>query len=190
MKMSAQIHGVIERRLLVNFRADPAVVKKLLPAKFKPQLVDGQAMVGICLIRLAQLRPGLLPGALGLKSENAAHRIAVEWETSEGPRTGVYVHRRDTTSVLSTLVGGRIYPGVHHRAKFDVRESETEFYVAFKSLDDATEVSVQGEVASELPKDSIFKSLSQSSEFFKKDSVGYSPGFRTDQYQNFPIDDR
>src|SRR5687767_3095628 len=107
----AQLHGVIERRLLVNFRADPAVVSKLLPSKFKPQLVDGQAMVGICLIRLAGIRPRIFPMAVGLRSENAAHRIAVEWDTPQGRERGVYVHRRDTSLWLNTLVGGRIFPG-------------------------------------------------------------------------------
>ena len=46
-----QIHGLIERRLMVNFRAGPAVVAKLLPEQFKPQLFEGHAVVGICPIR-------------------------------------------------------------------------------------------------------------------------------------------
>lgn len=75
-----EIKGVIERRLLINFRVDPQVAKKLLPEKFSPQLIDGNAVVGICFISLAAIRPSFLPGFIGLRSENAAHRFAVEWE--------------------------------------------------------------------------------------------------------------
>ncbi|MEA2492488.1 MAG: hypothetical protein QOJ29_399 [Thermoleophilaceae bacterium] len=38
---------------------------------------------------------------LGLRSENASHRIAVEWDTAVGIRTGVYIPRRDTGSGLN-----------------------------------------------------------------------------------------
>lgn len=182
-----EISGVIERRLLVNFLADPKVVEKLLPPKFKPQLIQGQAMVGICLIRLAQMRPQFFPPIFGLSSENAAHRIAVQWESPEGLKTGVYVHRRDTSSLINTILGGRIFSGVQHQAHFDVRESEKEYHVAFKSKDDETEVQVSGEPDLELPKSSIFKNVDQSSEFFKKGSVGFSPGFKSDQYQGLEL---
>lgn len=74
------IHGYIDRRMLVNFTADPAVVRRLLPTPFQPQLYQGKAIVGICLIRLRQVKPKGLPSWLGINSENGAHRIAVEWE--------------------------------------------------------------------------------------------------------------
>ena len=52
------IRGLIERRILVNYRADPAVVARTLPPPFRPRLVRGSAMVGICLIRLlSAVRP-------------------------------------------------------------------------------------------------------------------------------------
>jgi hypothetical protein len=72
------IKGIIKRRLLVNFRADRAVVQRILPQPFRPKLHGEHSLVGICLIRLEHIRPSGLPGALGLASENAAHRIAVE----------------------------------------------------------------------------------------------------------------
>ncbi|MCY7286937.1 MAG: DUF2071 domain-containing protein [Cryobacterium sp.] len=57
-----QMAGDIERRLLVNYRVEPAALTGLLPAQLRPQLVDGLAVAGICLIRLGTLRPrGLLP---------------------------------------------------------------------------------------------------------------------------------
>lgn len=55
------VRGVIDRRILVNYRVDPSVIAPLLPPPFRPKLVRGMALVGICLIRLKQLRPAFLP---------------------------------------------------------------------------------------------------------------------------------
>jgi hypothetical protein len=94
-----KVHGVIRRRLLVNFRVDPAVVAALLPAPFRPKRHDGWAVAGICLIRLEEIRPKGFPRLAGLSSENAAHRIAVEWDEGGTTREGVYIPRRDTGSL-------------------------------------------------------------------------------------------
>jgi hypothetical protein len=55
-----------QRRLLVNYRVDPDVAARVLPPPLRPQQVAGWAVAGICLIRLAQLRPGRVPAWLGL----------------------------------------------------------------------------------------------------------------------------
>lgn len=87
-------------------------MRQLLPAPFRPKLHGGYAIAGICLIRLEEIRPEWMPGNLGLSSENAAHRIAVEWEDEGGSlREGVYVPRRDTGSVMNHWAGGRLSAG-------------------------------------------------------------------------------
>ena len=88
--LTPTLAGLIDRRILLNFRADPAVVPRLLPPPFRAQQVHGQAIVGICLIRLRHERLKGLPAALGMASENGAHRIAVEWEANGQRQTGVY----------------------------------------------------------------------------------------------------
>jgi len=90
--------SVIERRLLVNYRVDPEVAASLLPAPLRPQLVNGWAVAGVCLIRLRRLRPRGLPGWAGMRTENAAHRVAAEWDGTGGRQSGVYIPRRDTSS--------------------------------------------------------------------------------------------
>ncbi|WFB62283.1 DUF2071 domain-containing protein [Sphingobacterium sp. WM] len=72
------IHGIIERRILVNYIADPSVVEKILPKPFKPKLFEGKAIVGICLIRLKNIKPKGFPDFVGVNSENATHRIAIQ----------------------------------------------------------------------------------------------------------------
>src|SRR5579859_8254772 len=114
------VRGTIDRRILVNYQVDPQALKKILPAPFQPKLIHGVGIAGVCLIRLQSISPLFVPSALGLNSENAAHRIAVEWEENGERREGVYVPRRDTSSRINTFVGGRFFPGTHSHAKFDV----------------------------------------------------------------------
>jgi len=141
------LEGVIARRLLVNFRVAPDVLARVLPAPFHPQLVNGWGLAGICLIGLRAIRPRGFPAVLGLASENAAHRIAVEWLEGGMTRSGVYVPRRDTSTWLNAVVGGRVFPGVHHRAKFTVQETDGQVAVGLESADGATNRAGQHGVA-------------------------------------------
>lgn len=104
------MHGIIDRRILVNFRVRPDALRKLLPPYFRPKLIGGWAMAGICLIRLKDIRPQGFPAFCGLTSENAAHRIAVEWDGDGTAREGVFIPRRDTSSMLQAFAGGRFFP--------------------------------------------------------------------------------
>jgi hypothetical protein len=168
------VRGLIDRRILVNFRVDPAVLARLLPRPFRPKLVRGFGMAGICLIRLKEIRPRFVPRLFGIASENAAHRIAVEWDQGGRRKEGVYIPRRDTSSRLNSLAGGRLFPGVHHHARFDVFEKEDRYRVVMESDDAQARLGVEGVVAAELPETSLFSSLQEASEFFERGSVGYS----------------
>jgi hypothetical protein len=168
------IKGVIERRILVNFVVHADVAKKIVPAPFSPKLVNGKAIAGICLIRLKGVRIKGLPAFLGIGSENGAHRIAVEWKENGIVKEGVYIPRRDTSSFLNTLAGGRVFPGKHHHAKFDVREQDDNYHIAFTSSDN-TVISVDASIDDTFNPESIFKNLETASAFFKTGALGYSP---------------
>ena len=129
------IIGTIDRRILINYQADKEVIEKFLPTPFRPKLVKGKAIVGICLIRLKNIRPKGIPFNVGTSSENGAHRIAVEWTENDEIKEGVYVPRRDTSSRLNSLAGGRVFPGVHHLADFKVDEDKGLYNIEFKSED-------------------------------------------------------
>jgi hypothetical protein len=131
-------------------------------------------MAGVCLIRLKHIRPRFLPAFLGISSENAAHRIAVEWDQDGKQQDGVFIPRRDTSSRINTLAGGRLFPGVHHHARFVVHEYADHLRVAVDSDDQKTHLLVEGHVGTELPATSIFSSLAEGSRFFEQGSVGYS----------------
>lgn len=168
------LRGVIDRRILVNYRLDPRAAREVLPNPFRPLLVHGYAVGGICLIRLKKIRPKALPVAIGLRSENAAHRIAVEWDEDGQVRKGVYIPRRDTDSRLNTLAGGRLFPGLHHAARFEVEERADLFDVSMRSVDGCTSVSVRARPVPEWPSGSIFRSLNHASAFFECGSTGWS----------------
>jgi hypothetical protein len=169
------LQGLIRRRLLVNFRVDSTVMQGQLPSCFTPKLHAGHAIAGICLIRLEQVRPRLAPRVLGLASENAAHRVAVRWTDASGAaKEGVFVPRRDTGSLLNHLAGGKLFPGEHNRATFDVREDDASIDLRMRSHDGAVAVSVRGRYGAGLPSTSCFASLEEASRFFEGGATGYS----------------
>lgn len=168
------IASTIERRLLVNYRLDAENVARILPRGMRPDLAQGYAVGGICLIRLGELRPWAVPARLGLRTENAAHRIAVIWEGQEGPQRGVYIPRRDTSSALTVCVGGRVFPGEHHRAKFDTRESADRLTVGFCSRDGKASARVEVKPSRTLSGSMLFGDLEEASRFFRGAPTGYS----------------
>lgn len=169
------IQGIIERRILINFVADPGYVQKILPVPFRPKLYQGKAIAGICLIRFKQLRPKGFPEFLGISSENGAHRIAVEWEEKGRTRQGVYIPRRDTSLRLNTMLGGRLFPGKHYLAQFNVVVTEQDHYHIDFTSSDQTYVSIDARKTDQFPVASIFDTLENVSAFFEQGSVGYSP---------------
>ena len=178
------IQGIIDRRVLVNYTVDPDIIEKIIPPPFRPKIYDGKAIVGICLIRLKHIRPKGLPKFIGISSENGAHRIAVEWTENGEIKEGVYIPRRDTSSYLNSLAGGRIFPGRHYHAKFDVKEDNGHYHIAFKSSDGTT-ISVDGEKTDTLNSNSIFQNLDTASKFFEGGAVGYSPN--GDNYEGLKL---
>lgn len=169
-----RLSSVVERRLLVNYRVAPDTAARLLPQPLRPQLVHGHAVAGICLLRLGSVRPVRVPKAFGLRSENAAHRIAVEWDGPDGVETGVYIPRRDTASRLNVWAGGRVFPGEHGRAGFEVHETPGRLRVAFATGDGDTRVDVTVEPSDELRGSELFADLSEASRFFRDGAKGYS----------------
>lgn len=182
-----KIRGWIDRRILANYRIDPEVMQANLPDPFRPHLVNGYGLAGICLIRLKGIRPHFFPFPWGIGSENAAHRFAVKWESNGKTHQGVYIPRRDTNSWLNAAAGGRIFPGVHHLADFAVKETDNHLSVDLKSRDGKTRVSVSGSVGSKLPDTSVFASLSEASDFFRAGSLGYSATHKSGRFDGMEL---
>ena len=182
------IQGLIRRRILANYHVDPEAVQRLLPARFTPKLHNGFAIAGICLIRLEEIRPKSIPAFAGLSSENAAHRFAVQWEEEGIAKEGVFISRRDTNSRLNQMLGGRVFPGEHHHAEFDVTDEGPEIRFSMRSADDQVTLELEGRTAAGLPSNSIFRSLEDSSNFFEGGSVGYSVTAENDRLDGLKLE--
>lgn len=180
------IQGIIDRRILANYRIDPDVLARILPRPFEPKLHNGFGIGGICLIRLKDIRPKHFPAFVGLSSENAAHRIAVQWKENGSLKEGVFIPRRDTSSPLNSLIGGRLFPGLHHHARFEVIEQGPNFRIALKSDESDLSMIVEAKTASALPETSIFNSIEDASNFFEAGSLGYSPT-QTNDYDGLEL---
>lgn len=164
--------ATIERRLLVNYRVDPVIAQTMLPPTLRPQLIDGSAVAGICLLRLGALRPSWFTPEVGWRAENVAHRIAVEWDDATGLHNGVYVPQRHSASWAAVAAGERVFPGVHTHAHFTVAESDARIRVAMTSHD----TSVSADIELGLPwQSSLFETVDDASAFFRNGSTGWSP---------------
>jgi uncharacterized protein YqjF (DUF2071 family) len=67
-----KIKGVVSRRILVNYTVDPQIAQTLIPDIFRPKIIKGKALVGICIIRLEQIRPFFVPKRFGMRSEKCS----------------------------------------------------------------------------------------------------------------------
>lgn len=172
--ITRNIDCTIQRRLLISYRIDPGRAAELVPQPFRPQLINGYAVGGVCLIRMSALRPARVPQAAGLTTENLAHRFAVEWDDEHGSHTGVYIPRRDTSSRITAVFGAGIFPGAYHLARFTVTESPDMIRISVRSRDRAVSLSVAAQPATALDS-SLFASLDEATTFFRHGALGFSP---------------
>lgn len=172
MTIIRDVRAQLRRRLLISYRVDPAVAASLLPAGFRPQIVDGSAVAGVCVLGLESIRPGWMRPRWGLRSENAAHRIAVEWDGPDGVEHGVFIVERHSSAWHPVLFGGRLFPGVHRRARFRTDESGDRYALTMEASGHSlsADVEVGGDWSS-----SLFGSIDAASEFYRAGRVGWSP---------------
>jgi Uncharacterized conserved protein (COG2071) len=168
------LEGVIARRILLNFCADPEVVQDLVPAPLEVERVRDSAIVGVCLIRLEHLRPKGIPSVLGMSSENMAHRVAIRFPFGGEMKPGVFIWRRETDQRMVQLLGGRLFPGVHGRATFDVTGEPNVLKMNVSTTNGEADVRFSAWRTSDWPGRSIFADLDEISEFFRKGDCGFS----------------
>jgi hypothetical protein len=99
----------------------------------------------------------------------------VRWTAPAGEeQEGVYVPRRDSNSLVNYLLGGRLFPGEHHRAAFNVRDRVGTIDLSMRSLDGEVALELRARRSSKLPQTSRFGSIQEASAFFEKGALGYS----------------
>ncbi len=80
--------AVMERRIPVNYRVDPDLLGSYLPTPFRPVLVGGHGVAGVCLIRLGRIRPVAASGPLACPLPGCGRRTPPNGRRCAGmPRT-------------------------------------------------------------------------------------------------------
>ena len=169
------LNGVIDRRILLNYKVLPGIAAKLLPSGLEPIVINGYASAGICLLRLKNIGVRGTPSCARISSENAAHRFLVRSTESGKVAYGVYIPRRDTDSVLNVVLAGQMFSWPHYHASFQTEESNGRYHVTMKSNDGHATVEVRARIAETFPSASMFRSLDDASATFCKSSTGLSP---------------
>lgn len=178
------VHGLIDRRILVNFRVDPDVMQRFLPPPFRAKTVRGYGLAGICLIRMKRVRPWFLPFPVLGKTENGALRFAVEWEHGGQHHSGVYIPKRFSTSRIVVFAGGRFFPGLHAHARFKVEETDDRYSIEMAS---ELNLSVRGRVADDLAGSKVFDSVEEASAFYRGGAVGFSDTRTPGKYEGLEL---
>lgn len=181
------IHGTIERRILLNYCIAPEALRRVLPAPFRPKLYRGYGIGGVCMIRFGGLRRRGVPLWLGMKSENAAHRIAVEWQQDGALHEGVFIPRRDTNSWFNKTLGGTAFPGIFNRSRFKSREDGGRIEVEIAREDGDEEIAFAGSRADLIARDSVFATVTEAAEFFSLGATGYSATWRAGHYHGMEL---
>jgi len=126
------------------------------------------------MIRFRELRPRKIPAWLGLGSENAAHRIAVEWDQDDGLKEGVFIPRRDTNPIFN-------------KGSFVADESADELSVTIRRADGSEETHFKGRVGQALPDSSLFDDVQQAASFFSLGATGYSATYESGHYHGMEL---
>lgn len=185
--MFPALEGIIARRILLNFRADARTVQKLVPSPLIVEEYMGFAVVGICLIRLEHLRPKGVPSALGISSENMAHRVAIRYPVGNEMKPGVFIWRRETDRKMVELLGGRLFPGAHGGAKFDVIDEPNFLQMTVSTTNKDADVRLIARCTSQWPENSLFPGLRDASDFFQRGDCGFSCSLRGDSVEGLQL---
>jgi len=186
--MPPAIRGVVDRRILINYRVPTDSLQTVLPEPFRPrETEDGMGLGSVCIMRLKNERPRLVPSMFGTSFETVTHRISVEHEDGDDIRESVYVPRRDTSSRIGTLAVKRLMPGECENAEFETDEKRDRHHVRVNCDTEFVRASV--EEGGRIPEDSVFDSVDEASSFFLDACVRYSrSGSQHDAVEFQPYD--
>lgn len=181
------LNGIIDRRILINYRVDADVVKKLLPQHLDPIVINGFASAGICLLRLKNIGVKYSPSIFRITSENAAHRFLIKYKEGDKEVHGVYIPRRDTDSTLNVLLAGKLFSWPHYPANFQVQEANGKYSLKMQSEDLDTSLLVEAKLSDTFPSDSMFTSVDHASECFRDCPVGISPSSHAGRFKKIRL---
>ncbi|MEM9023245.1 MAG: hypothetical protein AAGB22_05870 [Bacteroidota bacterium] len=166
------INGWIDTKVLVTFRVAPEVLAPAIPAPLELLTVNGHALASVCFVRLVRPRIDGWEAVWGPPSLNSAQRIAVQWPRGGAPQPGVFIHRRETASLLNAVIGGRLLPGKHALRNLRLRHDGEQVLLT----DGHPDALLAGHRTTDFPTDSVFATAREAAQFAARCEDGYSPG--------------
>ena len=173
------IRARLGERFIFNFRVEPDLLQRHLPAWLEPQLFDGSAVASFCILDLHDVTFRPIPGPLGLRNINCAHRFGVLEKESGNP--AVYVDERNTDSKLGAFITSLGFPGKHPYVDARIEKSETDWTIAVR--DDAESPLFHGRVrpAAEF-RSSLFASMDEFQEFLASGVRSFCPAVKASKW--------
>src|SRR5262249_7733055 len=102
-------------------------------------------------------------------------------------REGVFIPRRDTNSWFNKTLGGRVFPGIFQRSRFEGHETDSSVSLRIIREDGGTEIAFAGHLAERLPTASGFPTLEAAARFFSLGATGYSAICSEDHYHGMEL---
>jgi hypothetical protein len=168
------LEGIIARRLVLNYRADPRLFSSIVPSPLQVATINGFAVFGICLIRLEKVRPKGFPSIVGVTAESMAHRIAVRFPYRGQSKDGVFIWRRDTSQCLMSAFGGYLFPGIFNPARFQVKDSPSAVVMDIKTRRGEADTQLTAHYGGEWKPTALFETLDGASQLLKQGDCGFS----------------
>jgi hypothetical protein len=174
--MSPAVRGVVQRRLLVNYRADVGTLGAVLPEPFVAREVgeSGDGIGSVCFTKVRGARTRLSPSLLGVSAEVATHRVSAVCETESGTEACAYVPRRDVSSRSFAFLWNLTMPADLKIGVFRVVEDGC-VYVRVRSAGEHAGVEAHESEPGRIPSTSVFGSVEEASEFFRDGGIEYTP---------------
>jgi uncharacterized protein YqjF (DUF2071 family) len=95
--------------LSINYRVDPAVLSRLLPAPLEPEIHKGHGWVQVLMSSLRDMRPPGIPSLFGTCFYQVSYRAAVRYRDAVGAwRRGGYFVRSETNHPVMRAVGNAL----------------------------------------------------------------------------------
>lgn len=175
--MSPAIHGVVDHRVLVNYRVDPEDLDTALPGPFRGREVgeSGKGIGTVCLTKIENARPKFAPESVGVSVRSVTHRIYAEMETARGNRFCAYAPVRGVSSRFCAVVGRRALPAELDCAEFSVGERGDTQQMRVDCGGEYASVEFRETDREEVDEDSVFYSVESASVFLCEGGVEYSP---------------
>lgn len=157
--------GRLDQCFLFMYSCPVEMVRNYIPSIFEIVTYRGQAIIGVVVSDLKQMRPSYFPKWTGVSYSHIAYRVYVRY-TPPGKRTlqGLYFLRSDANSAFMKWSGNLLTNYQFHRANIYIHRTPDQFTVRVNHSDDGmgnAEAVLELAELNKLASDSLFPTLDE-----------------------------